>query len=144
MAQCFLTAEKFRTSQQSNWGSWQARRRAALGIGNIDLGSYSVLGSGGGDTLLCAGMLHRDLCWLNGAVPSSSFLPACNYGMIAQSGIVGGDVYTLAIVQDLGGRAQKKKKANLHCKCPGLIQAFTLSSCLSPKFFFFGLLTSAK
>lgn len=40
---------------------------------------------------------------LNGAVPSSSFLPACNYSVIAQSGIVGVDVYTQAIVQDLGG-----------------------------------------
>lgn len=30
---------------------------------------------------------------------SSSFLPACNYSVIAQSGIVGVDVYTQAIVQ---------------------------------------------
>lgn len=33
-------------------------------------------------------------------LPSSSFLPACNYSVIAQSGIVGVDVYTQAIVQD--------------------------------------------
>lgn len=29
------------------------------------------------------------------AVPSSSFLPACNYSVIAQSGIVGVDVYNI-------------------------------------------------
>lgn len=57
---------------------------------------------------------------MNGAVPSSSFLPACNYSVIAQSGIVGVDVYTQAIVQDLGGREQN---ADLHCKCPGQIWA---------------------
>lgn len=38
---------------------------------------------------------------MNGEVPSSSFLPACNYSVIAQSGFVGVDVYTHAVVQDL-------------------------------------------
>lgn len=49
---------------------------------------------------------------LNSAVPSSSFLLVCNYCVIAQSGFVGVDVYTQAIVQDLGGGGgeQKKKK----------------------------------
>lgn len=58
---------------------------------------------------------------LNSAVPSSSFLLVCNYCVIAQSGFVGVDVYTQAIVQDLGGgggeQKKKKKHANLHCKC---------------------------
>lgn len=60
--------------------------------------------------MVCAGKCVRavetrdGVSWrLNGAVPSSSFLPACNYSVIAQSGIVGVDVYTQAIVQDLGG-----------------------------------------
>lgn len=61
-----------------------------------------------------------DVWRLNGAVPSSSFLPACNYSVIAQSGIVGVDVYTQAIVQDLGG---SERKADLHCKYPGQIWA---------------------
>lgn len=54
---------------------------------------------------------------LNSAVPSSSFLLVCNYCVIAQSGFVGVDVYTQAIVQDLGGGGgeQKKKKNTQIC-----------------------------
>lgn len=51
---------------------------------------------------------------------AASFLPACNYGPIAQSGIVGVYVYTQAIVQAASGREQN---ADLHCKCPGQIWA---------------------
>lgn len=64
---------------------------------------------------LGVGMFQR----LNGEVPSSSFLPACNYSVIAQSGFVGVDVYTHAIVQDLGG----EQNADLHCKCSRQIWA---------------------
>lgn len=76
---------------------------------------------------MCAGMFVQAVdSWrwdgwrLNGAVPSSSFLPVCNYCVIAQSGFVGVDVYTHTIVQDLGGGEQN---ADLHCKCLGRIWA---------------------
>lgn len=62
------------------------------------------------------GQLEMGRLRLNSAVPSSSFLPVCNYCVIAQSGFVGVDVYTHAIVQDLGGG---EPKADLHCKCLG-------------------------
>lgn len=85
---------------------------------------------GGGDcpaTSVCAGIVRRSLetpgwaVWRqNGAVASSSFLPACNYGVIAQSGIVGVDVYTQAVVQDVSGG---ERNAALRCQCPGQIWA---------------------
>lgn len=53
---------------------------------------------------------------------SSSFLPVCNYSVIAQSGFVGVDVYTHAIVQALGGG---EENVDLHCKCLSRIWAWT-------------------
>lgn len=113
------------TSLQSIPGlAGQAGGARAPGLGACNCSSSGLAAAGTRcvcrNVRPCGGDSTRDGQRLNGAVPSSSFLPACNYCTNAQSGIVGVYVYTQAIVQDLRGREQN---ADLHCKYPGQIWA---------------------